>query len=160
MPALGGGFGPGFKVESGYELVGDNYVAGGTTTPDNDPMDRLGHGTHVAGIIGSNDNDLPGVVPEATLRSYKVFGCGDCASLDVAIDAFLRAYKDGADLINASLGSTQGFPDDPTVLVTSMIQAAGVFVAVANGNSGATGKQPLGSAFSTLIISCRAILYW
>lgn len=24
-PALGGGFGPGFKIEAGYDLVGDNY---------------------------------------------------------------------------------------------------------------------------------------
>jgi subtilisin family serine protease len=159
MPALGGGFGPGFKVESGYDLVGDNYVAGGTTPPDNDPMDCLGYGTHVAGIIGSNDKDLLGVALEATFRSYKVFGCRDGASSDV-IDAFLRAYKDGADVINASLGSTQGFPEYPTALATSMIQAAGVFFAVANGNSGATDKQPLGSAFSTVIISCRTILYW
>jgi hypothetical protein len=27
-PALGGGFGPGFKVIGGYDFVGDNYNGG------------------------------------------------------------------------------------------------------------------------------------
>ncbi|KAF4628685.1 hypothetical protein G7Y89_g9466 [Cudoniella acicularis] len=136
MAALGGGFGPGFKVDGGYDFTGNDYTAGGTLAADNDPMDCLGHGTHVAGIIASSDPYLPGVAPEATLRSYKVFGCSDGASSDVVIAAFLRAYDEGADVINASLGSSQGFPDEATAVVTSMIQAAGVFVAVAAGNSG------------------------
>jgi hypothetical protein len=29
-PALGGGFGPGFKVIGGFDLVGDNYDGGST----------------------------------------------------------------------------------------------------------------------------------
>ncbi|KAH6680632.1 peptidase S8/S53 domain-containing protein [Halenospora varia] len=139
IPALGGGFGPGFKVEAGYDLVGNDYIAGGLPIPDSDPMDCLGHGTHVAGIIASGDPDLPGVAPKATLRSYKVFGCGDGAASDVVIAAILRAYEDGADIINLSLGSSQGFPDNPTALVNSKVQAAGIFVAVANGNSGERG---------------------
>jgi subtilisin family serine protease len=57
-PALGGGFGPGFKVSGGYDLVGSGYP-GGDPIPDDDPhpekmgTDRVGlfHGTHVAGII-------------------------------------------------------------------------------------------------------------
>lgn len=48
-PALGGGFGPGFKVAHGYDLVGDAYDGTNTPVADDDPMDCFGHGTHVSG---------------------------------------------------------------------------------------------------------------
>ncbi|RTE77920.1 hypothetical protein BHE90_007555, partial [Fusarium euwallaceae] len=138
-PAFGGGFGPGHRVEAGYDLVGDDYVAGGEYKPDDDPMDCLGHGTHVAGIAASGDSYLPGVAPKARLRAYKVFGCGDGTYEDTIVAAFLKAYEDGADVINASLGSNRGFPDSPTALIASTIAAAGVLVVFAAGNSGSTG---------------------
>ena len=37
-PTLGGGFGPGFKVAGGYDLVGDNYDGSNTPVPDSDPL--------------------------------------------------------------------------------------------------------------------------
>ncbi|KAJ4201741.1 hypothetical protein NW759_015510 [Fusarium solani] len=138
-PAFGGGFRPGYRVEAGYDLVGDDYVAGGEYKPDDDPMDCLGHGTHVAGIAASGDSYLPGVAPKARLRAYKVFGCGDGTYEDTIVAAFLKAYEDGADVINASLVSNRGFPDSPTALIASTIAAAGVLVVFAAGNSGSTG---------------------
>ncbi len=51
-PALGGGFGQGFKVAGGYDLVGEDYTGGNTPVPDDDPLATClsgGHGTHVAG---------------------------------------------------------------------------------------------------------------
>ena len=44
-PGLGGGFGPGFKVAKGYDLVGNGN--GGPKVPDNDPDDQQGHGTRM-----------------------------------------------------------------------------------------------------------------
>jgi len=39
-PALGGGFGPGFKVAGGNDFVGDDYTGPGTEpVPDSDPLD-------------------------------------------------------------------------------------------------------------------------
>ncbi len=61
-PALGGGYGPGFKVAGGYDFA----------NMDDDPMDESGHGTAVAGIIAAK-GDLVGVAPEATLYAYKIF---------------------------------------------------------------------------------------
>lgn len=46
-PALGGGFGPGFKFAHGYDLVGDDYDGTAAPVPDDDPMDCLGHGTRI-----------------------------------------------------------------------------------------------------------------
>ncbi|KAI8372438.1 hypothetical protein BD560DRAFT_369210 [Blakeslea trispora] len=36
-PTLGGGFGKGFKVAAGYDLVGDYPAPDGSYVPDNDP---------------------------------------------------------------------------------------------------------------------------
>lgn len=45
-PSLGGGFGEGFKVQSGWDFVGDNYSTSSPDVlfPDDDPIDCLGHG--------------------------------------------------------------------------------------------------------------------
>ena len=48
-PALGAGFGPGFKIAGGYSFVNDN----GTLTDSPDPLVTClsgGHGTHVSGL--------------------------------------------------------------------------------------------------------------
>lgn len=152
-PALGGGFGPGFKVEGGWDLVGDNYdpYNADSISPDSDPMDCVGHGTHVAGIAASQDEWLPGVAPEATLRSYKVFGCGDGVTEDIIVAGFLRAYEEGADIISASLGSNQGFPDTAMALVAASIQEKGVFVSIAAGNSGEMGMCSIVEQFVLLV---------
>lgn len=134
-PALGAGFGPGFKFSYGYDLVGDAYTGDNTPVPDNDPMDCYGHGTHVSGrlffnryrqpeiilraclieklltkfpsgIIGASQNlfSFTGVVPNATLGMYRVFGCEGSVSNDVLIAAFNMAFEADADLITASIG--------------------------------------------------------
>ncbi|KAJ3959538.1 hypothetical protein N0V92_003855 [Colletotrichum tropicale] len=154
-PALGAGFGPGFKVEGGYDLAGDNYSPGGPTNPDSDPMDCAGHGTHVAGIIASQHEYNPGVAPNARLRMYKVFGCEDGTTEDIVIAGFLRAFEEGADVITASLGSALGFPYIAASIVVSKIQAAGVVVTAAAGNSGSAGPfwtTNLGNGFGTTTV--------
>ncbi|EJT73754.1 hypothetical protein GGTG_07610 [Gaeumannomyces tritici R3-111a-1] len=141
-PSLGGGFGPGFKVEGGFDFVGDNWDPkrdGQTYKPDDDPMDCNGHGTHVAGIVASGSESVPGVAPAARLWSYKVFGCASSTYEDVIIAAFLRARGDGADIITASLGSSLGFPDSALATVVSAVAAEGIFVSIAAGNSGNKG---------------------
>ncbi|TQN68016.1 Thermostable alkaline protease, partial [Colletotrichum shisoi] len=96
--ALGGGFGEGFKVVGGCDFVGDQYwpSIGYEREPDSGPLDLLGHGTHVAGIIVGKADDFTGVAPEATLYAYKVMsrqGSTDAATL---IESFLKAYDDGS----------------------------------------------------------------
>lgn len=51
-PALGGGFGPGFKVEGGYAFVQDDFYSWSEPIESPDPLITCfdgGHGTHVAG---------------------------------------------------------------------------------------------------------------
>lgn len=52
-PWLGGGFGAGFKVGYGRDLVGPEYNGSYNSLPveGDNPLDQQGHGTHVAGKI-------------------------------------------------------------------------------------------------------------
>ncbi|KAK3314465.1 subtilisin-like serine protease [Apodospora peruviana] len=138
-PAFGGGFGPGFKVAGGYDLVGDESWPVGPKSPDEDPLDVLGHGTHVAGIIAGKTDWFVGVAPEATLLSYKVFSDIDSTDEDTLIDAFLMAYTAGADIITSSIGGTSGWSDGAWATVASRLVDQGVVVTISAGNSGDDG---------------------
>lgn len=51
-PSLGGGFGPGFKVEGGYAFIQDHWDGWSDIVESDDPLTTCydgGHGTHVAG---------------------------------------------------------------------------------------------------------------
>ncbi|KZL64377.1 minor extracellular protease vpr [Colletotrichum incanum] len=138
-PALGGCFGEGCKVAAGYDFVGYWPYPGEERQPDEDPMDQAGHGTHVAGIIAGKSTEFTGVAPEATIYSYKVFGPNEGTGEEVLIEAFLRAFDDGVDIITASVGSTGGWSDNAWALVASRIVEQGVVVTIAAGNSGDVG---------------------
>ncbi|KZT21765.1 subtilisin-like protease [Neolentinus lepideus HHB14362 ss-1] len=143
-PLLGGGFGAGFKVIGGYDFVGDAYTGSNTPVPDDDPLDTCnGHGTHVAGIIGANpDNDfgISGVAYGASLASYRLFGCSGFVSDDIIVDALLRGYNDGMDILTLSLGGVEGWTESSSAVVASRIADQGRVVTIAAGNDGAYGS--------------------
>lgn len=131
--------------------------------PDPDPLDCNGHGTHVAGsaagqgvnadgstFTGPYDSTTssvefevgPGVAPEATLYALKVFGCDGSTDITVeAIEWALDPNGDGSiddhlDVINMSLGSDFGQPNDPTAIAADNAMAVGMLVVSAAGNDG------------------------
>lgn len=146
------------RVKGGYDFVGDDYdagVAGSTPQPDANPLDCEGHGTHVAGtaagggvaadgssFTGPYDSATadvafkvgPGVAPQADLYALRVFGC--TGSTDVVVEAIDWAVDHGMDVVNMSLGSPFGGPDDPDAVAASNAVAAGVVVVASAGNSG------------------------
>ncbi|KAI9277595.1 peptidase S8/S53 domain-containing protein [Sporodiniella umbellata] len=146
-PAFGGGFGVGFPVRYGYDLVGDKFVSTDPTSrSENDtPLDTCengsGHGTHVAGIIAANDRSLnfTGIAPEATLGVWRIFGCDGSTSNDLVIKALISAYDAGCDIINLSLGTPSNWADDPTSVVANRITERGITVVAAAGNEGSDG---------------------
>lgn len=136
-PALGGGYGPGFKVIGGHDFVNG----------DEDPIDDQGHGTHVAGTVAANAPDLIGVAPDARLLAYKVLdasGYGSSSDIIAAVEASVDPNGDGdrsdaADVVNLSLGGG-GTADDPMARAVDAAVAAGVVVCVAAGNAGETAS--------------------
>ncbi|CAE7119808.1 unnamed protein product [Rhizoctonia solani] len=164
-PALGAGFGPGHKIIGGYDFVGDNYTGmpgGPPPVPDDDPLDQCyGHGTHVAGIIGANpDNiwNISGVAYESEINAYRVFGCTGEVLDDVLIDALCRAYKDGNDVIMLSLGGAGGWAQSVSGVVASRIAKKGRVVTFASGNDGRFGPWNAGTPGTALdVISVASV---
>ena len=144
---------PNKKVVGGVDLVGSKYNAASPEfsirlpSPDMNPLDEAGHGTHVAGTvagIGDGVNSYNGVAPEADLYAIKVFGAEGSTSDYVVIAALEYSADPNADgnsddqldVVNLSLGSSYG---NPAILygeaVKNLVNGGTVVVASA-GNSG------------------------
>jgi subtilisin family serine protease len=119
-------------------LGGYDYV-----NKDGDPMDDNGHGTHIAGIITSNNETYRGVAPNATIVAAKVCGADDsCSSLDLAAGVdWCTANKDayGISVMSISIGGGNKYSSacDNLIDTIAINNAAdnGIFVAVSSGNN-------------------------
>jgi len=110
------------------------------------PYDDLGHGTHIAGLIGSGGAApgymFQGVAPNANLVVFKVLdknGAGSTSSVIAAIEYIITHRKAlGVQIINLSLGKPITAPAkfDPLVQVVEQASAKGLIVVVAAGNDG------------------------
>jgi minor extracellular serine protease Vpr len=145
---------PSARVAYGYDFVGDAFNADPASpsynpvaTPDQNPDDCAGHGTHVAGIVGANDrtNGLKGVAPEVTFGAYRVFGCEGSTTADIMIAAMERALKDGMQVLNMSIGSSFQWPQYPTAVAASRLVDRGMVVVASIGNSGTSGLYAAGA---------------
>ncbi|KAG0207133.1 hypothetical protein BGX28_001564 [Mortierella sp. GBA30] len=139
--ALGSCYGQGCKVAYGYDFVEP------FRTKQGGGYDCVGHGTHVAGIIAGNSSksNFYGVAPEATLGSYRVFPCDGNSKDDVIIAALERAYNDGMDVVNLSLGGGSAWPNTPLSNVAGNLAKLGVVVVAAIGNDGDEGIDEVSS---------------
>ncbi|KAJ3097025.1 hypothetical protein HDU96_000560, partial [Phlyctochytrium bullatum] len=159
-PALGGGFGKGFKVSYGYDLVGDSYGTTGIPVPDADPMDNcsdVSHGTHVAGIIAADTYSIPstsplrppfnftGVAPDVEIGAYRLFGCSGGVGTDIVAAGIFRAAADGSHVINLSLGGGPVFNDGADAYAAEVVSRTGAIVVASNGNSQSGGIMTNGS---------------
>ncbi|KAJ3107290.1 hypothetical protein HDU97_004429 [Phlyctochytrium planicorne] len=148
-PALGGGFGPGFKVAYGYDFVGHGFEdSHPMPMEDSDPMEECvasSHGTHVAGIVGAFAYNMPaafeppvefsGVAPNVTLGAYRVFTCKGASSEDVIVKAIFKAHADGSHIINMSLGVGAVYNDDAAAYAVELVSKSGTIVVSAIGNA-------------------------
>jgi minor extracellular serine protease Vpr len=180
---------PTAKVVAGYDFAGDNYDADGkvgspTPTPDADPLDCGGHGSHVAGTAagqgvlanhstytGPYNQSIyagggsfavgPGVAPRAKLVALKVFGCQGSTSLVVDalewVAAYNVAHPHGIDVVNLSLGAPFGSNTDPEAIAVNNLVGTGVVVVASAGNEGSVPYITGAPAASTRAISVAAL---
>jgi serine protease AprX len=124
------------------------------------PFDDFGHGTHIAGLIGSSgtlsNDEFQGVAPDVRFVGLKVLdgtGAGKTSDVINAIE-FVIANKAtlGVQVINLSLGHPIYAPaaDDPLVQAVEQASAAGIIVVASAGN---TGQKSDGTAGYTGITS-------
>lgn len=117
------------------------------------PYDDYGHGTHVAGLIGSSGassgKKYAGIVPGVRLLSLKVLdkrGSGKTSDVINALEfAVANKARFGIKVVNLSLGHPiyESATTDPLVQAVEAAVRAGIVVVVAAGNYGSnplTGK--------------------
>jgi len=117
--------GPGFP-KHGHDFV-DN---------DDDPMDLLGHGTHVAGIVGAaGDNAMgtAGVCWKASIMAVRVLDATGSGTTAGIVQGVNFAVSNGAKVINMSLSGGGAFDQIFSNAVTTA-QSGDVVVVVAAGN--------------------------
>jgi len=114
---------------------------------DSDPLDTLGHGTHVAGIIGARRGACVGIAPGCSLLSLKVLGHSGMGSNDAVAQAVSFAAEAKADIICMSLGSAR--PDAQLHDAIKRAHAQGVIIVCAAGNDGGAVDYP--AAFAETI---------
>jgi serine protease AprX len=131
------------------------------------PYDDNGHGTHVAGDIGSNGSQseyrYKGPAPDAALVGVKVLNSLGSGSLSTVIEGIQWCIdnKDayGIKVINLSLGSnaTQSYKNDPVCQAVEKAWNAGITVCAAAGNSGPESRTINSPGIDPVIITVGAL---
>ena len=129
-------------IDGAQQFVGDFL------NMDDVPDDKVGHGTHVTGIIGSYGYKMAiGVAPECTIIPVKVLGALNSngtvvgAGLIDDINSGIKyAVDKGADVINMSLGIKSSGGGLPHKDVIKYALDKNVTVVAASGNDGKKDK--------------------
>ncbi|MBC7371811.1 MAG: S8 family serine peptidase, partial [Bdellovibrionaceae bacterium] len=153
VPSVANAGFPNKKVVGGIDLVGTDYDSASAIfakhipTPDVNPIDEAGHGTHVAGTIagiGDGVNTYSGVAPAAELYAIKVFGAKGSTNDEIVIAALEYAadptgdlsFTQQLDVVNLSLGSGFGNPHLMYAHAVRNLVRGGTVVVASAGNSG------------------------
>lgn len=133
------------RDDDGNGLVDD--VNGWSFALDsNDVSDRIGHGTHVAGIIAATAANGMGVAGTARVRilPVDVFGGRDGASEVNIAKGIQYAAMQGAKVINLSLGAPAGAFSQVEKEAIDFATSRGAVVLAAAGNESEQSPQPVG----------------
>ncbi|SDQ66860.1 S8 family peptidase [Virgibacillus salinus] len=115
------------KTILGYDFVQNDYK----------PMDRNGHGTHVAGTAAAETNNgigIAGMAPNTSILAVRVLDARGSGSLEDIADGIIYAADYGAEVINLSLGC-----DCDTQTLENAVNYAwnnGALIVAAAGNDG------------------------
>lgn len=115
------------RIKGGIDLTSDN---------PQDYMDRQGHGTHCAGVVGAslNGGGVAGIAPEVDIYAIKILGDKGTGSIEQIIDGIKWCVDNDMHIISMSLG----LYDDDTRLheVVKQAYAKNIVMIAAAGNDG------------------------
>jgi serine protease AprX len=147
-------------IDSGIASKRDLMTSNGTASrivysqsfvSGSDASDQYGHGTHVAGIVGSNGassagpnftRDFRGIAPNANILNFRVLdanGSGYVSDVISAIDQAIQLQSTyNIRVINLSLGTPvyESYTLDPLCQAVEAAWKAGIVVVAAAGNYG------------------------
>lgn len=92
------------------------------------------HGTHVAGTICANGNNLKGVAPKAKIYDYRVLDRNGSGTYENVTKAIRDSVSDGCHILNLSLGGSSGY--QPMHDAIKYAVSKGILIIVAAGNEG------------------------
>jgi len=130
------------SVASGWN--GCNKIIGGYdfVNSDEDPFDDDGHGTHVTGILASDDSYYRGVANGTKLLIAKVLDSQGSGSASNVISGIEWCVNNNAQILSMSLGGSNfNRTCDDTPISQAVINAVnnGKIVVAASGNDGIKG---------------------
>ncbi len=161
--ALGGGLGEDFRVVGGYDFAEND-----TDPYDDGPLSF--HGTHVTGILASDDSDALGVAPGVDVVGLRVFD--DVGNSEIEwIENALRwvhdnqhTFENSITTVNMSIGVS--LESDAATMMQlddelKMLEDAGIFISISAGNSFSTAapdalSYPASSEYVTAAASVNA----
>ena len=129
---------------NGYidDYYGYDFASDENGSNDSDPMDFMGHGTHVAGTIGAagdNAKGIAGINWNVSIMALKVArpdGYLYDGDILEALDYILQMKRDGVDIVsvNASYGGNGGSSGDAVNTAIDALGNAGIIFVAAAGN--------------------------
>ena len=143
-PALGGGIGAGFHVVGGWDFAENE------ANPYDDGPGG-GHGTHIAGILASNDLVSPGIAPGVDLVALRIFDDQANGGFDQIRKALnwvhqhLHAFRNPITTVNLSIGANWNSNEVPSWSKIEdelrVLKEDGLFLSVAAGNDFAANRN-------------------
>ncbi|WP_457592166.1 Ig-like domain-containing protein [Hydrogenimonas sp.] len=124
------------------DYYGYDFAADTDGNNDGDPMDFLGHGSHVAGTIGGAGDNAKGVaginwhVSIMALKVARPDGYLYDSDILEGIDYILQMKNSGVNIVavNASYGGSGGSTGDPVNTAIDALGNAGIIFVAAAGN--------------------------
>ena len=104
-------------------------------------VDKNGHGTFIAGAVGSTHPDCPGIAPDAEIYILKLFNDDEMTYTSWFLDAFNYVLEHDIDVVNLSTASKDS-QDIPFIEKIEELTANGVIIVAAIGNDGPNFGSP------------------
>ena len=140
---------PTARVIAGYDFVGDDYNASRHRAAAAGPGTRMPIPTTApATAPTSRASSAPTAAASRAWRPGVALARIACSAAtarptsDIILAAIERAYADGMQVINQSLGSGRQWPQYPTAQASSRLVNKGIVMVASIGNNGPGGSSP------------------